>query len=222
MIFDQQSQSTARGRLRYITPMSVVNFVKQAVCRASFWRALVTWVFVVAILVAGWGYGIALQRGVWEATEPIRYTIDVNNAFNQGERADRVGLFKRYDEVVADSRQRADGGLDYGLDYPPLRLTVATMWYRWTQEHFPLQNGWQNTYEFNAPLLMMNRVFLGIAAAAIFGLVHMGRRWRYAGLLNQRPGAHVGAIPAALAAILVWFSPRASAHPCAPPSRDRA
>src|SRR5689334_8596119 len=46
--------------------------------RMAFWA--VFGIVVIAALAAG----LVLRRYAWDETEPIRYTLDINNAFRQG------------------------------------------------------------------------------------------------------------------------------------------
>ncbi len=162
----------------------------------------------ILILAAIWG--AHLHHQTWDATEPIRFRGDITNAYNQGRRSAEVGLWDTYDKVAATSRKNREGRIDYSLDYPPLRLAMAHYWYRWTSEKFPDVKDWQNTRQFNSPLLLMNEVLLAMAAAATFGLVHLARRWQAKHRLGDaNPTFHTGLIASAIGAALVWLSPPA-------------
>ena len=95
------------------------------------------------------------------------------------------------------------GHKQYGLDYAPLRLLIATRWVAWAKRTFPGATGWQNTWEFTAPLLHLNVAMLFLAAAAAFFLV---RHWLATeDLAIGRPRPSRTWILACLAAILLYL-----------------
>lgn len=151
--------------------------------------------------IAGWG----LPRSIWDATQAIRFTGDIRNNYRQGQRADAQGILLIYDKVAADAPVRPDGNSEYGLDYPPLRLTVAWLWYRWSAARFPQAHDWENSWEFNAPLLVMNRAMLLIGAIGAFASVLLIRRRCAAPAVGTLP-IRTGVFVATIAAILTWFS----------------
>ena len=169
------------------------------------WLAILTWLACLAAIAWAAYAGARLQRTVWDTTEPIRFLWDINNAYNKGQRAHQEGLLNVYDNVAAEARSRDDGVQAYDLDYPPLRLTVAYLWYDWSATRFG--PGWQNTYAFHAPLLMLNRVLLAMAALSAMGLVwHFRRADRDE---KHPPMLGTGCATATMAGMLAWFSPAA-------------
>lgn len=173
----------------------------------SRWREVLRWLVAAGLIGILFWWGLGFQRQLWEKTEPIRFVGDVTNAYNQGRSADAVGLLHMYDHVAAEAKRRADGVLNYSLDYPPLRLTAAFLWYRWTVEHFPEARQWQNRWDFNLPLLTLNRGLLLLAALSTVGLVHLARRWQQEAVPCGRARGSVDVVYLVLAFALVWFSP---------------
>lgn len=154
------------------------------------------------LLLAGGYAGLSCQHRLWDVTEPIRFHFDIQNAYQQGWRAQQLGVFNVYCSAAEHANTRSDGELDYDIDYPPLRLVAVWLWTRWTAQHFDPAAGWQNTWEFHSPLLTMNRVLLAMAAISAMGLViHFARVQD----LPARPPPGRGAIRGVIAGLLVWF-----------------
>ena len=92
------------------------------------WRGVAVWACTALLLLAGGYLGLKGQHELWDITEPIRFQYDVRNAYNQGARAQQVGVFNMYRHVAENGYERSDGSIDYNLDYPSLRLTMAWAW----------------------------------------------------------------------------------------------
>ncbi len=175
------------------------------------------WALVLAIASAALVAGLILRRYAWDQTEPIRYTIDINNAFRQGSAALEVGFIDRYDERTS-SPEGQRHVLD--LDYAPGRLAVATLWARWVRQQPEWGkssgrglNQWQDfyfyaraqqlhlkegPYQLVKPLLMLNITGEMISCIAMFFLVR-----RYCSGKSVERGMMLGL----LSALFLWFNP---------------
>ncbi len=191
----------------------------------SRWRLIshrtAMWTLVLAIAATALVAGLILRRYAWDQTEPIRYTIDINNAYRQGSAAldPDVGYINRYDERTSTPEGRQRMWLD--LDYAPGRLAVATLWTRWVRE----QPEWADSelrgvgqaqqdfffyararqlhlkdgpYELMKPLLMLNIAGEVISCIAMFFLVR-----RYTSGKGEARGMMLGL----LSAMFLWFNP---------------
>jgi hypothetical protein len=95
--------------------------------------------------------GIQLRRWTWEKTRHVRFQHDIVNGFYWGSETlaearelspDEIsanswaaffrGYFALYDEVKGEAYEN-----DYGLDYPPLRLLVMSIWAKEVRTEFP-------------------------------------------------------------------------------------
>jgi hypothetical protein len=191
--------------------------------RAAFWSAIL--LIAITALVAG----LVLRRWAWDQTEPIRFTMDIDNAFHQGNEAMRVGYLDRYG-LTADSHD-VDG--NYDLDYGPARLLIATVWAHWVRvqvdgpnQDFQVPPYWgrsfyqearslNKTYALCRPLLILNTVGEILAAVAMFLLV---RRWtsrRQRILVDPQNQIYreiptrpvLGAVLGLVATLFFWFDP---------------
>ncbi len=156
-------------------------------------------VAVVVLVAVGLGAGLPLRRALWRATASARFEHDVRNAVHWGSAADRRGLLDLYDQQVAE---HPDGR--YGLDYPPLRLTLVAAWMRWNRARLDDGGAWRNTWAYHRPMLWLNAAAELAALPAVFLLVRRFPR--------RRPGAGPAArwrAPATgvAAAALLWFDP---------------
>jgi hypothetical protein len=93
------------------------------------------------VLLCLWS-GIEIRRATWDFSEShnLHWPADINNAFAWGFDAGRIGLFRAYDQVLAQrlAAERLDRqeGFTYQLDYPPLRLAIMTLWSHWVRNQF--------------------------------------------------------------------------------------
>jgi hypothetical protein len=207
-------------------PLPAIDFFKPAtpyrplLNRAAFWSVFAF--IVTAALISG----LILRRYAWDQTEPIRYILDINNAFQQGSDAIRIGYVDRYDEQT--SRKEHVWFMD--LDYAPGRLAIATLWTHWVREKVdgPITNpkkihDWQFyprvwqlqqagakqgktpaqfSYELCKPLLMVNMTGEILSAIAMFFLV---RRYTSGTPPDVRPTR--GIILGLISALFFWFNP---------------
>jgi hypothetical protein len=166
--------------------------------------------------------GVFLRRSTWEETTHLRFQRDIVNGFYWGSqtvamgqrlspdedpdswRAFARGYFALYDQVGDDAYEG-----NYGLDYPPLRLLVMSIWAKEVRANFPgVEDG---TPDYVRPLLHVNLLCEMITAAGIFLLVRRGLR-RASGatdspLFRRLPPRRRATICGLVAASVVWFDP---------------
>jgi hypothetical protein len=161
--------------------------------------------------------GLDLRAWLWRSTEPLRYVMDIDNAFRQGTRTLATGYLERYDNNRAFDD--APAWTPMGLDYGPGRLAVAALWAHWVRSHvtapatgpdrytdqwhvefYPYAQQLGLTYELCRPLLWLNLTGETLSAVALFLLV-----CRYASHAGTRPvrGNALGLV----AATFFWFDP---------------
>ncbi len=174
---------------------------------------------VIVVLLLG---GVLLRQYTWEETTHLRFQRDIVNGFYWGSqtvalgqqlspaeqpdswRAFARGYIALYDQVGEDAY---DG--NYGLDYPPLRLLVMSVWAKAVRAKFPgVEDG---TPDYVRPLLRVNLLFEIMTAAGIFLLVRRGLR-RASGatdspLFRQLPPRRRANICGLVAASVAWFEP---------------
>ncbi len=213
------------------TPPSPARPARRPRCRAFF-----AWSLVLVILVAAVLCGINLRKWAWDQTTNIRFVNSVSNAIEWGRYANEVGVLRLYDSLMDDHGDTGEynGPARFALDYPPLRLFIASQWAGWAQRTFPPLPGqkitWRPDYEFTRPMLQLNMAAELLSATGMFLLVRRwvrtckaprppmapwSQRWR----LWRRTAPNwqcddpskapplVGLAPATLAFLLVWFNP---------------
>ncbi|HSV14913.1 MAG TPA: hypothetical protein VLI90_11675, partial [Tepidisphaeraceae bacterium] len=161
---------------------------------------------ILDIAIAALVAGLIVRRWVWDQTEPMRFVSDINNAFRQGTATLRIGYLNRYDE---DAGQHTFDQ-EFGFDYAPGRLAIATLWTRYVRTKLdgPSQDwrfveDWSQPfyararsavtpegkpltpYDLVRPLLIVNTTGEILAAIALFILV---RRWT-SGQRDSTPGS---------------------------------
>jgi len=136
---------------------------------------------------------------MWRVTMPIRYTGDVQNGWSLGSAASEKGWVAFFNDQYAGGKGKADPG--YWLDYPPLRLLIMTKWAGWTKSTFGAR-GWQQSYEFHAPVLASNTIAAFLGSVAAFLVV-----WLWARRSVADPSPWAGFLKGAIAATLLWFNP---------------
>lgn len=179
--------------------------------RISLGRTL-QWIAVIWIAVAAVIVGVELRAYLFLATVPVRFEGDINNAFGHGGAIYRQAVslhegdgpptlgevlrayVQRYDFVASRPEARFSG--QYGLDYPPGRLLVMTLWARSVIEQG--DNAWRDEHLW--PLLHFNAVMGALGAAGAFMLV---RYWRTQG---RGAGAWNAIWCPLIAALLLWFN----------------
>lgn len=155
-------------------------------------------ILLAAVAALAVGYGLRVREWAWHATQGVHFQGDISNGWSWGTRAIDRGLFGFYDDLELDL---AAGYAGRKIDYPPLRLTVMTLWARWTRQHYPAAESWVDIYEFTAPMLHVNTTAELLAAVLVFGVIlvvkrHMNGAWTW-------PGAVAGLF----GGLLFWFNP---------------
>src|SRR4029453_15010220 len=130
--------------------------------------------------------GIGLRQWTWQKTKHVRFQHDIVNGFYWGSEtlaegrklspeapdswtAFFRGYFALYDRVKDEAYES-----DYGLDYPPLRLLVMSIWAKEVRDEFP---GVDDEHPKHVkPLLHTNLFCELLSAVALFFLV---RLWVY-------------------------------------------
>ena len=185
----------------------------------EFSRRVLVSLLVATILLAGF----QLRRWIAENTRHVRYQHDIVNGFYWGSEvlaeARRLspdeasadswtafwhGYFALYDRVEDEAYEN-----DYGLDYPPLRLLVMSIWAKHVRNEFPeVDDGHPKLIN---PLLKINVVCELLSAVAIFLLVRFCvrrssriTRSRFLGALPVKERASICALAAASVA---WLEP---------------
>ena len=90
--------------------------------------------------------GLRVQRAAWDFSSGAHFRGDVNNAIYWGRQSANVGLFHVYDAVARGETEDPNRK----IDYPPLRLAMASAWWRWVHRHYPAAIEWQDDYAFAA------------------------------------------------------------------------
>jgi hypothetical protein len=188
--------------------LSMSNFIDRN------WRAGLVLLLLVDAGVVAAVNGLEVRRWAWDFSQGAHFKGDVGNAFRWGEYAENNGLFAVYDDNSDDNagassddpmarmRQRK-------IDYPPLRLTAAWLWYRWAHQRYPAADAWIDSYDFTRPLLITNTIAEAISAILIFFIVWSWRR-REAGINAESSPwrrALCGVLAGAIGALLLWFNP---------------
>src|SRR6266576_7367379 len=181
-------------------------------------RALVA-SFIVMLFLGG----VQLRRWAGEKTRHVRFQHDIVNGFYwgsetlaearklspDGSSGDSWPAFFRgylavYDRVRDDAYEE-----DYGLDYPPLRLLVMSVWAKQVRSEFPgVDDGHPKLVN---PLLKMNLLCELISAVAIFLLVRFwverSARATRSPFLGGLPPRHRALICGLAAASVAWLEP---------------
>ncbi len=148
-----------------------------------------------------WLAGCQLRQDIWNATIPIHYSGDVANAFTQGRDvlADAhaeakargmdsprlslmqilPGIRRRYHDLYAEALNTANPDeANYGLDYPPGRLLVATLWAQQVHAQNPRINGWDPRHPEMAQFMLELNTGAGAEAAVAMFLLISVWIWR--------------------------------------------
>jgi len=156
--------------------------------------------------------GLQTRETIWRDSQPIRFTGDINNAWNWGSRVNRDAKVLAGEQKVGWSQlirafvaiypkvaaaHATDGR--YGLDYPPGRLLVVSAWVKTIREKFPDATGWRD--EFTTPMLWTNTAAALVGSVAAFFLVRLWVR------RDRGTSTHAGWILGLLAGLLLWFNP---------------
>src|SRR6266498_430527 len=186
---------------------------------SEFARRSLLGLFIVMLFLGG----VQLRRWTGEKTRHVRFQHDIVNGFYwgsetlaearklspDGRSGDSWPAFCRgylalYDRVKDDAYEK-----DYGLDYPPLRLLVMSVWAKQVRGEFPgVDDGHPKLVN---PLLKMNLLCELVSAVAIFLLVrfwvrHSERATR-SPFLRGLPPRHRAFICGLAAASVAWLEP---------------
>jgi len=207
-------------------PLPVIQTLKPRPAYGPLLNRTAFWSVFAFICIAALIAGLILRRYAWDQTEPIRYTIDINNAFQQGTDAIRIGYIDRYDEQTS----RKDHVWFMDLDYAPGRLAIARLWAYWVREkvdgtitdptkirdwafyqrvrqlqqaaELKKKTGSHVSYDLCKPMLMVNLAGEILSAIAMFFLV---RRYTSGKQPNDRPVR--GIVLGLVSALFFWFNP---------------
>ncbi|MDB5327233.1 MAG: hypothetical protein JWM57_2802 [Phycisphaerales bacterium] len=188
--------------------------------RPIAWHVLI-WLVTLAVIASALSPGLRLRRWTWDKSEDIHFFIDINRGYDWGYKGSGdEGYLNLYEKMA-----HQQPAWPLWLDYAPLRLGVMTTWAR---THPSDAKKWQNTYDFNWPVLCFNTGMELLAAGAAFFVVRrmliLARRpapvlsWP-AELCKRMLGQPVPCEPferhppftgwfaGMLAALLLWFNP---------------
>jgi hypothetical protein len=185
----------------------------------GFFKHVLFAVFAVVLLLCG----VELRHWTWDKTRHVRYQHDIVNGFYWGSETLKEarnlspddhsanswsaffqGYLALYDRVKDEAYES-----DYGLDYPPLRLLVMSIWAKQVRSDFQgVDDGHPSHIK---PLLNINLFCELLSALGIFLLVNScvkrasASEWR--GLLGRIPAEHRAWIYGLAAASVAWLEP---------------
>jgi hypothetical protein len=166
-----------------------------------WWKPAIVILLLVWVCAAALIGGLRLRRWAWDFTQDVRFRGDVNNAVYWGRESADVGLFHMYDAVGAGTLSEPDRK----IDYPPLRLAAAALWWRlWIHPRYPDATEWQEEYEFTEPMLRANLAAELASCALVFLLV---RLWRVRETSIAERTLFTGAFAGVAGALVFWFNP---------------
>ena len=184
----------------------------------GFLKRVLLAVFVIVLLLGG----VELRHWTWDKTRHVRYQHDIVNGLYWGSETlkearnlspnDRSNswsaFFRGYLSLYDRVKDEAYEG-DYGLDYPPLRLLVMSIWAKQVRSDSPAVDDGHPSHV--KPLLNINFFCELLSAVGIFFLVNLCVKrastleWR--GLLGHLPAENRGWICGLAAASFAWFEP---------------
>src|SRR5262245_18746889 len=186
-------------------------------------RALIRRVLIGLLIATIFLAGIQLRHWIAENTRHVRYQHDIVNGFYWGSEvlaeARRLslddasanswtafwhGYFGLYDRVKDEAYEN-----DYGLDYPPLRLLVMSIWAKHVRNEFPgVDDGHPRLVN---PLFKLNLLCELLSALGIFFLVRLcvqrSSRIARSTCLPDLPLNDRAAICGLAAASVAWLEP---------------
>jgi hypothetical protein len=202
---------------------------------------VVLWIVIGAFLVVQgiWAVcvGLHVRSEMWPNTRSVRFQSDMETLYALGDGALRAGeaqahlsrmqrplrvpevcsgIVHFYDQCLTGT-QDLFGNPYFGLDYPPLRLTVAAFFVRHVQEThpdlsgFPARRGRADTVvpqdeDIMEPLLNLNTICELLAAVGMFPLVWVWvRRGAARELLDPAPQYPPGLVAFLLATGVFWY-----------------
>jgi hypothetical protein len=155
-------------------------------------------ILLTAIAALAVGYGLRLREWAFHATQGVHFEGDIRNGWAWGAQAIDRGLFNFYsdleDSIAAGEPARKN-------DYPPLRLSVMTAWTYWSQQKYPMAQGWVDNYEFTAPVLHVNTAAELSSAVLVFCIIFVLKRQMNGAWTWQAATAGV------FGGLLFWFNP---------------
>jgi hypothetical protein len=158
-------------------------------------------IFLLGLCVVSVVAGLRLRRAAWDYTNGAHFRGDVGNAFYWGHQSNHFGIFHLYDAV--------EDGITHNpnrkVDYPPLRLVMASAWTHWAARKYPEATDWEDNYNFTVPLLMANTIAELASCVLIFLLIRLWRRRECAAAKSA--GKLVGVWAGVAGALLFWFNP---------------
>jgi len=186
-------------------------------------RRFLRWVLLAILISSVFALGLQLRHWTWQKTRHVRFQHDIVNGFYWGSETLKEarkllptdssadswstffrGYFALYDHVKDDAYEN-----DYGLDYPPLRLLIMSIWAKQVRDAFPgVDDGHP---EHVKPLLNINLFCELLSAVAIFFLVRLcvkpasNSDWR--GLPQRLPTENRAWICGLAAASVAWLEP---------------
>lgn len=172
---------------------------------------ILRWLLFLAIVALAIFEGINLRKWFYPASADYRFSYDIRNAWDQGSAICMDGVFEqsdglplrwksflwaylhRYDHVMTDSPNG-----QYGLDYPPGRLLIMSLWVKHHRaDFFPFFSD-PSDEKFAGSLLWIDTVAEMLGAILAFCIVrHVLVRQ------NQRWAIWL----ALFSALLIWFDP---------------
>jgi hypothetical protein len=184
---------------------------------SEFGRRIFVALLITTLLLAG----IGLRQLTWQKTKHVRFQHDIVNGFYWGSETLKEarnlspaapdswtaffrGYFALYDRVKREVYEN-----DYGLDYPPLRLLVMSIWAKEVRDEFPgVDDGHPKHVK---PLLHINLVCELVSAVTLFFLVRLWIR-RASGavepsFLRRIPREQRALICALTASSVAWLEP---------------
>jgi hypothetical protein len=179
--------------------------------RQKYALRVLIWLIIATVLADSFAIGVRLRRWVFEMATPIRYVDDdARGAYWGLVATGPEGYLNQYDKMEPQVPDRENSLWVPWLDYAPLRLLVMREWGAWQRRHFPpdahrpLMDAWQNTYEFNAPVLWFNTGLEIFSAVCAFFLT---RHWVIRGNEGKPRYDFDGVWQGVVAALLIWFRP---------------
>jgi hypothetical protein len=145
--------------------------------------------FIIFTAVAAGSFGWRLRMAIFKNTDDIRFRGDIRSGFRHGgdlldlaadkanipeDRAGDVSTWRLFTALPAyyDQLQTDHDDGDFGMDYPPGRLFVMSLWARHVRSIDPTIRRWTRDHEETAePMMRLNAAAAGASAVAMFFLV---------------------------------------------------
>jgi hypothetical protein len=207
----------------------------QGLSPQAYLRRGLVFAAVIAVACLAALRGLQLRDQMWERTAAAHYHGDIGQAFSHGNRVMNEArsaaakrraatqpnaratstsvpwrdFFTGYVSVYAKIQQEHPRG-DFEMDYPPLRLLVASLWVKHVQAAEPWRMIWMfGSANAAKPMLGFNSVCAGIASVGMFFLVWLCMRREHTANI-----ASFG-VPAIETPVSLWQSLKWAAAPAA-------